>query len=1137
MAIREYIEDGNMGTRLYVYRPLGLILVSKTYEPRLFPRGMLRFNATPLSPSRTSFHADIDGSCCIHWPEQLAIINLLTRDKPDQGGCMKFLMTLLLTVCAIELASAQPYVRQPAPSPDGTRIAFSYRGDIWTVTPDGTDPTRLTVHPAYDAYPVWSPDGKWIAFSSKRHGNMDVFVIPAAGGKARRLTWHSADDVVSDFNRNSDEVLFYARYRGDHYYRDPILYTVPVAGGTPKPLFQDFGNMARFAPDGHRVAYVDHNPPWWRKDYRGPANMDIRVFDGRTGTFSDKLTTFDGNDYCPMWLDDSVLYYLSDTDGFMNVWKMSADGSGKEQITRVEEQNMAYAAIARDGSLIAIELNGKLLILATATGELKEITVTAPSDITYADMDILTENRGASDMIASPDGKQIAFVVYGDVFVMKTEKGKARNLTQDNFRQQDLAWSPDGKYLYFASDRSGNYDIFRVSSATNDPLYRTLELKTEQITRNPEDDMAPDLSPDGKQLAFMRGTGDIILADGDGRNQRIFLEHWYPSDFSWSPDSRFIAYAMTDNMFNTDIYIRPVGEGNAVNITRHPDDDYSPEWTADGKMLYFLSHRDGYSNDVWYVYLTKADDQMTEEEREEARESAKNMKKDKKKAKKAREEGEDENEDEPGISVAIDFDNIHKRIHKLTRLEGDEGSFAVSEDGEEIVFTARIKDQSSLWKIKRTGEDLEELKGTTGVASIHYNKEAKVYFFRTGTGGLKSVTFKGKLENYGYNAKVVTSTAAIRRQMFLECWRIMNNRFYDPDFHGEDWEAMKEKYMPLADQAASREDFDDVIRQMIGELNGSHLGIYPPSRGVRFQTGSLGILTDYDHQENGWKVRRVLDGSPASYEKSRIYAGDVITAINGAPVGGNTSVYANLFDTVGERILLRVTGKDGKERKVTIEPVSPRETLNSLYDDWVEQNRKLVTEYSGGRLGYVHIRSMDQTSYNQFQQEVYSEARDKDGLVIDVRNNGGGWTTDILLRIIGQKQHAFTIPRDGGKGYPDMERKQVFLWTHPIVVTCNEGSYSNAEIFSHAVKTLGLGKLVGMPTFGAVISTGGTRLIDGSYFRIPFRGWYVAGTGQNMENGPAVPDYIVETQPEDEARGMDRQLKKAVQVLLQQLNN
>lgn len=1047
---------------------------------------------------------------------------------------MRILFSLLLLVGSIQLATADTYVRQPAPSPDGSRIAFSYRGDIWTVNPDGTDPLRLTVHPAYDAAPVWSPDGKLIAFSSKRYGNMDVFVIPAEGGMARRLTWHTADDTVSAFSADGNELLFHARYRGDHYYRDPMIYTVPLTGGTPEPLFREFGNTARPEPGGTRIAYVDENPPWWRKDYRGPANMNIRLYDRKTGKFSDKLTTFDGNDFCPMWGNNDVMYFLSDTDGFMNVWKMKTDGSGKEQVTSVKEQNMAHAAISDNGSLIAIELNGRLLTVDTATGTLNEVAVTAPSDITYADREILTESTGASDMVVSPDGKQIAFVVYGDVFVMKSEKGKARNLTSDNFRQKDLEWSPDGKYLYYASDMAGNYDLFRVSSANEEPLYRTLELKTERITRDEQDDVRPDIAPDGETIAFTRGRGDVILANMDGTNERTFLEHWYDSDYSWSPDSKYIAYAKTDNMFNTDIFIRPAAGGEAVNITRHPDDDYHPEWTADGKMLYFLSHRDGYSNDVWYLYLTKADDQMTEEEREEAKEAAKNKKKDKKKT--DAKEDEKKKEDD-GLKVAIDFDGIHKRVRKLTRLEGDEGAFAVNEDGNEIVFTARIEDQSSLWKIERTGEGLQELKGTTGATSVFYNEKAKTFFFQTNRGGLKSVTFKGKVKSYGYRAKVVTSTAAIRNQIFLECWRIMNNRFYDPDFHGEDWAAMKEKYRPLADQAVAREDFDDVVRQMIGELNGSHLGIYPPRGGNRYQTGMLGVLQDYAFDGDGFKVLRVLDDGPATYEKSRLYAGDIITAINGKPVSQDQSIYAGLFDTVGERTLLNVTDKDGKERTVIFQPISGGANNNLLYKDWVKRNRALVTDYSGGRLGYVHIRSMDQGSYDQFQQEVYSEAEGKDGLVIDVRNNGGGWTTDILLRIIGQKQHAFTIPRGGGKGYPDMERKQVFLWTKPMVVTCNQGSYSNAEIFSHAVKTLGLAKLVGMPTFGAVISTGGTGLIDGSYFRIPFRGWYVAGTGKNMENGPAVPDYIVETQPEDEANGIDRQLKKAVQVLLQQLDS
>ncbi|MCK5878994.1 MAG: PD40 domain-containing protein, partial [Holophagae bacterium] len=1013
---------------------------------------------------------------------------------------MRFFRMLVLFLCSMGLMAGDAYVRHPAPSPDGSKIAFSYRGDIWVSETDGASGIRLTVHPAYDSDPIWSPDGNWIAFSSRRFGNMDVFVIPSDGGMAKRLTWHSADDIVSDFSPDGKQVLFYARYRGDHYYRDPMLYTISVTGGTPAPVFPDFATYAKYSPDGLSLAYVDHNPPWWRKDYRGPSNMDIRLFNLKAGTFSKKLTTFQGNDYCPMWAGNGSMYFLSDRDGFVNVWKMTADGSAKTQITRIKEKNIAFANISADGTLIAFELNGRLYTVSTADNNMREIQVQAPSDVTENDSKIMELTKNASEMQVSPDGKQIAFVVYGDVFVMKTKKGKARNLTENNFREKDLTWSPDGKYLYFSSDRAGNYDIFRISPTDELPMYRSLHRKLDRITDNEAEEYGSTLSPDGKTLAFVRGNGKLVLSDPDGKNPRTLLDQWNTPEFSFSPDSRYIAYSISDNSFNTDIFIQPVSGGKAVNITLHPDEDGSPLWTADGKMLYFLSHRSNYSNDVWYVYLTKADEQMTAEEREEAADSEKAAAK------------KDKEKEDTAVTVKIDFDDISKRVHKLTHLEGNEGAFAVNKDGTEIIFTANISGTRSLWKIKRDGSEMKELPGTKGVADISWNKKTGNYYFRTSTGSLKSVTFKEKTEGYAYSARLHTSRAMLFHQMYLECWRIMNNYFYDPDFHGADWQAVKAKYEPLAAKAASRDDFYDVIREMIGELNGSHLGIYPP-RGQRHRTtGELGILKDYSYEGDGVRVQKVLKESPASFEKSRLYSGDIIESVNGSPVSRETNFYAPLFDTTGQRILLSVKGKDGKTRKVTIEPASARKNLTFLYNDWVERNRKLVDSYSDGKLGYVHIRGMDQPSYDRFQQEVYSEADGKDGLVIDVRNNGGGWTTDILLRIIGQKEHAITIPRDGGKGYPDMERKQVFLWTRPIVVTCNEGSYSNAEIFSHAVKTLGIAKVVGMPTFGAVISTGGTSLIDGSYFRIPFRGWYVSSTGKDMENGPAIPDYIVATE-------------------------
>jgi len=379
--------------------------------------------------------------------------------------------------------------------------------------------------------------------------------------------------------------------------------------------------------------------------------------------------------------------------------------------------------------------------------------------------------------------------------------------------------------------------------------------------------------------------------------------------------------------------------------------------------------------------------------------------------------------------------------------------------------------------------------------------------------------------------------------VFNEAWRALNENFYDPEFHGVDWPAQRDKYLPWAQEASTKADFADIVNLMLGELNASHMGYYPPgTRGRSItsgdRTGWIGVTYDPAAGGPGVLIREVLADSPAWRTDAAIEPGERLMAVNGVEIGDTTNVFSLFIDTVGERTPLTVRAIDGGDRTVVVTPVSYFEQRDLRYGTWVRQRRALVDEWSEGRLGYIHIQGMDIPSFEEFEYMLYAAANGKEGLLIDVRSNGGGWTTDYLMAVLMVQRHAFTVPRGADpdiRAYPQ-SRLPLAAWTRPAAAICNEDSYSNAEIFSHAFKSLGRGPLVGSPTFGAVISTGGMTTLDGSLVRLPGRGWFVAPTGVNMEHNGAQPDVLVWQPPsEDASATRDTQLERAVQVLLENL--
>jgi tricorn protease len=1055
-------------------------------------------------------------------------------------------VTFAVSIIFATAASAveAPLPRHPAPSPDGSQIAFAWQGDLWLVPAAGGDARRLTAHPAIERYPVWSRDGKFLAFASSRHGNLDVFVMPVDGSAAPvRLTYASTSDVPDDFTPDGKAVLFTSN-RSESVKWGSQLWTVPVDGGTPALTQDAFGEAASYSPGGEELAFVRGQTKWTRRGYRGSASRDIWLRDGG-GDYS-KLTDFDGTDDRPTWLDGGTIIFLSSREGRKNVFRLDVASKTATALTAHEGSAVRFPRAAANGSVVAYEFEDAIWTVPPAGGPPTRLSIQVPSDQVKNPIERRTSTDDADELAISPHGKLAAFIVHGDVFVtaivdkddQEIAKPPTARVTTSPERERDLSWSPDSTTLLFSSAVDGNDDLYTAVPAAKDtPWPEAFEFNLTRVTDTPAEEYAASFSPDGERIAFIRGLGQLIVQPATGGDETVILDHWAAPDYEWSPDGAWIAYSTPDEHYNSEVWVVPSAGGDRYNVSRHPDDDVAPRWSPDGRRLVWTAKRADNTFDLWGVWLTREDDERT---------PAQWLKlwndkpKDKKKGTDDDEEPEDDEKKPEPPTVSIDFDRLWERVHRITDLKGDESAARVSPDGKTVIFTAEFEGDTDLYSVRWDGEELKRLtKDGAEPEQFVFDSKGKTIFYLDGKGRIKRVGLDGKSgDPVPFKARYVVDVRLERAVVFNEAWRALNENFYDPGFHHVDWPAQQVKYRQWALAASTKEDFADIVNLMLGELNASHMGYYPPGTRGRptasgDSTGWIGVTYDPAAGGPGLLIREVLADSPASRTDAAVQPGERLIAVNGVEIDDTTNVFGLFVDTVGERTRLTVRGSDTKDRTAVVEPVSSQRGLR--YDTWVRQRRALTDEWSGGRLGYIHIQGMNIPSFEEFERMLYAAADGKEGLVVDVRSNGGGWTTDYLMAVLMVQRHAFTIPRGGDpeiRAYPQ-SRLPLAAWTRPAVAICNEDSYSNAEIFSHAFKSLGRGPLVGSPTFGAVISTGGMRTLDGATVRLPLRGWYVAPTEINMENNGAQPDVLVWQPPaEDASATKDTQLQRAVEVLL-----
>lgn len=1052
-------------------------------------------------------------------------------------------------------SNSRALILEPEISPDGQNIAFTYQGDIWTVSINGGRADRLTIHEGYESSPVWSNDSTQLAFTSDRFGNDDVFVMNADGGRPKRLTYHSAGDRVTDITPDG-QVLFMSRRLYQQVERESEILAVNIDGQQTESRFLDaLGMDAVISPDGNKIAFVRNTARVSREDYRGPANRNIWIYDITKDEYT-QITDFAGSDYMPKWVGNDTLYYITPKSGKYNVYKTDLRGKST-QLTNEKEFGVNHFSTDTSGSIIVYQFGDQVVKYDVTSKDKQAIKIDVNSDFRFDPEVSKTKTNSIDEYSVSPDGKLTAYALRGDIFVTRNDKEDKRSvrLTDGAQRDRDLTWLNDNT-LIFVSDKAGQNDLYKLSSADEEQanIFYSLKHSISRLTDSEEEETAPIISPNKKRIAYLQGRGKLITADidddGNISNQQRLLDGWdTPSGVVWSPDSQWLAYSLSDLNFNEEIYIHAADNSKApVNVSMHPRYDVNPVWSPDGSKLGFSSMRNNGDFDIWFVWLNKKDWQRSKEQwkRDGFKEDST---KETRKESNDKEEGKEEESAE--LLINIDFDDIYQRLQQVTRFPGNETELAFDNKGEHLYYSVGSSGRQnyeldrSLYKIKWNSENKKTIiDGDAQASSLQLSQDGKHLYTLTKGGTLvRVITDSDKTETLTVVSNQQIDYEQELAQIFDDAHRALGAGFYDPNFHGKDWEQLKEKYRPIALKASTKEDFQYVFNLMLGQVNASHMGLFRgenPKQTQSQKTGLLGI--EGTHTDDGFKVTTVLPNSPADREESKLKLGDIITAVDQVKLD-NQNLYSLLTNKIDAPVLLSVNS-NGNNKEVVIWPV---ESLSDeIYDAWVNERRRLTEKYSKGRLGYLHIRGMNWTSFERFERELMAAGFGKDGIVIDVRYNGGGWTTDYLMAVLNVKQHAYTIPRGAAKNlerehkkfkdtYPFSERLPLSAWTKPSIAMSNENSYSNAEIFSHAYKALGIGKLVGRPTFGAVISTGAYQLVDGSIVRMPFRGWWVKDSGKNMDFTPAEPDIEVFNPPAYKAKGIDPQLRRAVKELLKDI--
>jgi len=1102
---------------------------------------------------------------------------------------MRFKISLIIAL--IVLLSPKPgyadceiqSISFPSLSADGQTVYFSAWGDIWSAPRDASMPARrLTDNVAYDSRPIPSPDGTQIAFLSDRFGSYDIFIMPESGGAATRLTWDSNTDYLYDWKSDGSAILSYTQ-RQDQFGMS--AYEINLDGKKPKRLSgpdHDDHVFTSYLEEGKKLVYTRGPGDWAKKKWRGQNSYDIWTYDMVTGKHN-QLTDFDGADLWPQPSPDGkTIYFVSGRDGAYNLWSYDVASEKQKQLTTFKNDGPIWPRISSDGDEIAFEVFGEAYVYSIKNKKSEKVKITFANDTKHEMVLDMTLVNNISEYAISPNGNYYAVVVYGDIFILKNpdnyeddgkpdqDLARTYHVVETPAREMHVSWHPDSTKIIYISDRSDQYDVFTLDLIT---------LEETRITNSRNDEWYPEFAPHGDLIAYYSGNRELRLYDTEEKKETLLHEGQLKQGpwllgYEWSPDAKWITFVEATLDSIADVFIINIEDKKPINVSFTPDWDSSPCWSPDGKYLaYYSDYENGaevmllelspeektYDTDLLFPDDVPADEEESEEEEIDEDDETENESE-------SDENGDDEDEDESDESdegdededdvepIEIDLDRIHLRAKPIVKMNADAYSPRFAPNSEYLIFVTDHDGELEWWSVNVDGDEYHKLAGadtkdypewSPDGSKLHFLENGRIsYLEMTGSksSGGGSLVTKNEMTIDQYN---------IWEQMMTDGWRHIRESFYDKNMHGVDWESVIKRYLPRVRDCGTIYEYSRLYRLMLGELNASHLSFYSTAHDREApseQTADLGVIIDENRIAAGWLVERVITDSPADQPGSKLYEGDVILEINGKKINSYDNPSVILRNLVGIPTKLKVRNDtrvieaaksgeivtligepDFEERDVVLKPTTRQAMRTLLYKDWIQANREEVTRKSNNKIGYHHIRRMYEDELDRFRKELFTENMDKDALIIDVRFNSGGHIAADVVDILRRKPAYHHQLRDAKLG-----SRSALTWNGPIVVLINAQSFSNAEIFGHIMRDMGLATIIGESTGGGVISTYTFTLLDGSSFTMP--SWLNARlNGENMEHHGVIPDIYVHIDPEALAEGRDNQLEAAIDFLLDEL--
>jgi len=1073
---------------------------------------------------------------------------------------MKLFLSICVMLIASSIASAQMtnpnWIRYQSISPDGQTIAFTYMGDLYTVPTNGGEAKQITFHKAHDYMPVWSKDGSTIAFASDRYGNFDIYSMSANGGAATRLTFHSNDEKPFSFTNDDKHVLFGASRQDLASHRQyptgsqPELYSVPVVGGRVDQVFTIPAEFVQVSNDGSQMVY--HDKPGgeneFRKHHTSSVTRDIWVYDKESNTHT-MLTNFNGEDRQPNYSsDEQSLYYLSETSGNFNVHKISiANPGSNEQLTDFKTHPVRF--LSEGNGTLAFGYDGELYTMKEGEAPKKVSVTITTQEIDNSDS-FISINGGVGEMAISPNGKEIVFTARGEVFVTSVDGLLTKRITNTAEAERFVTFGPEGKSVVYASERDGKWSIFKTEIVREEEPYffASSLIKEEVLISDDLDNYLPEYSPDGKKLAYIAGRRTLRVKDVEsGKTVDLLtpedLFHMRDGDkyFTWSPDSKWLLVDWSKLLNNSEVLLLSADGKERINLTESGYYDYSPKWMNEGKQMMWFSNRDGlksyatsgrsqgdiytmfFDQEAWDKFNMSEDDFKLMKELEKAKKAEK---------KEDDEDKKDEEKEEEVKELEFDWDGMKDRKARLTIHSSYLSDATLSKDGEKLYYLAQFEGRYNLWETELRSRDTKMLiKLNTGGGSLVWDKDMENLYLLSGGSISKVDLSAGSTKAISISGEMEFDEQKERQQMFEHVYIRTKNIFYEPSFHGKDWDLLYEEYQKYIPHIGNGYEFAEMLSELLGELNVSHAGSgYNGNIENGDATASLGIFMDYDHKGDGIKIVEVIKGGPLDKANLDIKTGMIIQKIDGEVISNDKDIAQFLNRKAGKFVLLEVSDDKGKNsEQITIKPISLGEENRLLYSRFVRTNEEEVARKSNSKLGYVHIPGMGDGPYRSIYEDMLGKYLETDAIIVDTRNNGGGdLVADLAMFFTGESFITYATAAKVVGGEPTSR------WTKPTLTMFNESNYSDGHCYAQGYTDLKIGTTLGMPVPGTCSFAGWEGLPNGSYWGVvPVSAKDKAGRW--MENLQTEPDIKVKNMPGIIDNGRDQQLERAIEELLKEV--